>query len=563
MANKRRPKRRPKEVEVNIDRKDVNRADLYESKDNDASWYDRNNQLTFDAGNLPTTYPIGYQFPITVYPEYSRNNNHYAIPGICNFDYVPAVGVSDDAQSPINVASRNLYSFVRFTNSGSVVGDPSDLMFYFLAGDSLVMWHQLLCRAYGCMRRTDYENLYIPRALVNAMHFDYDDLNTNLAQFRYHINTLALRLNSLAIPNDMAYVTRHAWLTSGVYKDGESNKSQMYMFTPTYFWQYTETTTPNSLKAVRPNRENNLIRLVDIMNFTDKLLNAVLQSESFGVTTGNVVKAYGRDYLLRIAEISEDYTVIPEYSQEVLSQIENLDIVRAYVQGIDLTQDTTVAGDNWILSLNSNKTGNWNISAEVENGYSALMEMANLTGAKFINFHKDMVTPSDIMVASRLTSRLSDVEYTLSTNNLGIQVTPEAIGSEVVVGGQITTMLQNATNPYVVDLYLGNGTTGTNADPGVLNPQALNGLCAIQQFDWHPETVFATKVALTQHTTMSKFILDSSDQNSVVLNDTRDIDNFTIANVNTVSRLHEVALLSLFASPRIATATAQPYRRVQ
>lgn len=207
---------------------------------NDPSWYTQNSQLALDAGRLSFTWPLGAPIDLTG-GRYSTSAIDISIPGVMALTLIPSIGISKDNSSPINTAARNIYSFVRHANSGHANYDSPDLMMYLLAMDSLYSVYAYMARAYGVLSLYAQRNRYLPEMLVTAMGLDYSDFLGNLANFRYFINTCAVKIGSLCAPNSMPYYARHQWIYSGVYADSPDPKSQLYMYVPAGFWQYNET----------------------------------------------------------------------------------------------------------------------------------------------------------------------------------------------------------------------------------------------------------------------------------------------------------------------------------
>lgn len=433
------------------------------------------------------------------------------------------------------------------------------------------MWHQALCRVYGVMRVTDYENQYLPRALVNALGFDYDNLQANLAQLRYLINSYAIRANRIAVPNDMAYMIRHAWLEAGVYTDSNAYKAQLYVFNMRAFYMYDEVTDgPNTATLISPWATgevteptpgdntfiNKLLTLTDIQEFSDKLLNAVLQSESFGITTGDIMKAFGRSNLMALAEISEDYKVVPKYEEEVLMQIENLDRLdmglEAAMLALPITQDTSISSDGYIITPSVLKLQQ-SLGSTLTYDPSPLTGAAKLTCDRLLNFHHNDVTPDDAIVASRITLGLnrqgSIMMYTQGTSPntyVCADIPILSVGSEWCFGVFVTHVDDFDTGKPAVVRWRIPFAFDAADDIWV----AMRNYGLISKFDWAPAiTGFYAKTTNISSISSTKRQFTMSEVQN--FNDSRDIDNFAILSADSIARMHEVALLSLFDSPKI------------
>lgn len=557
------------EVEVDVPRADLNDADLnrsakrYTSKRNDASWYARNAQLLMDAGQLSFNYPSGIRVPL--YQTSKVTQPKFVSPGVMAFYYVPTVGPTISDSSPVNLAAKLQYANVRYANSGSAYGDPADLMMYYVAVDSLYMFHQMCARAYGLMRMYTYDNRFYPQAIINAMGLDFTNLEENLAQFRYFINKLAIQLQSFAVPNDISYFLRHSWLTSGLYLDGEGPKAQTYLFQPAAYYKYVEQTSgPAKLEMVTPYDGFSVIgstklKLNKLVEFADGLISAILNSEYFGVTTGDILKAFGRDNLFKISEISEDYVVLPVYNTEVLSQIENASVnscTLKKLEGFNVTQ-SVVGGNSYLVSTAYLRSESIMPAAI----YSKVWLLSNNT--EFIlNMHIPNPSPADVMVATRLRTMVKDSALEADGSKLAVFQRLSEYGSEVIIEAAVTYAPQFSdsvaytTNTWT-NLMVHTGTSGITTGYGGLGTDFT---AALQQFDWHPQlNIYQGDVNGAQLTTAQPIWLP--DANVVNIADTRDIDNFAIVQQATFKRMNETALLSLFDSPRVASLTRSPYRK--
>ena len=103
---------------------------------NDASWYAANSQLLKDAASLAYSESVGSGYSVVMNPV-TEQDWVTSIPGVYAIHTAPAIGVSKDNASAINIAARNIYSYVRHANAGHSNYDSPDLMIYLMAMDSL------------------------------------------------------------------------------------------------------------------------------------------------------------------------------------------------------------------------------------------------------------------------------------------------------------------------------------------------------------------------------------------------------------------------------------------
>lgn len=595
------PRNRNKKVEIDIDRDDINKADLrgkdtkYSDK-NDVSWYAKNPELLAAAANFPFGYPIGVELPTVQQLNGDTIQTGSNIPGLLILPYMPTIGRSTDGSSPINLAAKLQYSNTRYANSGTTYGDPADLMMYYLAIDSMYMFHQFCVRAYGLLRTYNYMNRYYPKSIIESMGLDFDDLNANITQFWGFINTYAVKLQAFAAPADIAYFSRHSWMTSGIYLDGNSSKAQSYMYLPVGYYQWNEVVEgPNSLSVVTPygNASSTILpsiktgittssflgklKLADLMKFANDLMNPVLQSESFGLTTGAILKAYGADNLMKVGTIPEDYQVVPTYNAEVLSQIENATLFTGidWITTIPTFEVTQSKGVDDMYITATPKLYSFIYSQTDMNQWHIMPYLSSVNSPTdiLVNMHIENPTPADFMVATRLTATCGPATVDPSTSGdvYRCYADLEQFASEIIINPYlltysksllITAPVPNLSSMNIIplcDMIEYNTSTGA-VDPGnyQYSVTAFAAMSLLQQFDWHP----AAFNVLLRNQEFNVFTRGSGADIAYTFKlDTRDIDNFAIITSDNISLLNQVAMLSLFDSPRIAELVAKPYKR--
>ena len=446
--------------------KAVDKRECMGSKDNDPAWYSLNPQLLKDAASFPYAWPLGLRLNVG---EFGANVNAGSLPGIFAMHWVPTIGYSNDGTSPINVASVNIYTKVRHDNSGHANYDHADYMMYLMAMDSVYAFHSWMRRAYGTALTYSNVNRYFPRAAVAAMGVNFDDIQRNLADFRQYINMYAVKASALAIPKDMSIMTKHYWMSEGMYFDSQQDKPQTYMFNPLGFYKFTIPETGDPIGSLefaplfgtitaaesselvgtpkpstwRPNAQGNayalngLLTLADIVAYGDALLAPIIADEDFGIMSGDTLKSFGVGGCYTLPMTEEAYAVAPSYSEEVLDQIQNATLIGMPVStSLNITQDARV-GKGWIIT-NPKFRHPWTQAAS---GVELPGQNAFLVN-RFLTFTRGDIDPARTMEASRWTNigtQVTDAntrEYTVST-----------MGSEVMCSGAVVYYAAYRANP--------------------------------------------------------------------------------------------------------------------
>lgn len=531
MSNNKRTKFKSKDVsrvkkEARGNTKEYNQEmkNYLENKaSNDASWYAANNQLLRDAASFSFNNPLGNRVP-TYLDETSPDN--YSIPGVCVFYLTPTVGVSNDGSSAVNIAARNIYSYVRHANSGHSNYNSPDLMMYILAMSNIYSGLAFMERIYGVMRTYSQVNRYLPKALLSAMKVDYDDIQNNLADFRYYINNFVTKVGSMCVPSEMSYIKRHIWMYSHVYRDGEPDKSSMYLYSPQTFYKFSAFTSQKGGELVsvpfgNGTGTNNYMTFKDMKNYFNPLLDAVIKDEDMNIMSGDILKAFGENGVVKISTIPEDFSIEPEYDEEVLMQMHNITIQPiTSAPGSSPTFPSITQSDNIILYQPYFRLP---VSGQLTPGFRA-----------FVDFkHAGWIDPNMVMVGTRLTN----VVPAMPATSPGVAVS--TCGSEMCTNFRLISFsLINGVWQESVDGV----TTYTNmpiALTGSTPHNTLHEIDRLTKFDWSP--------LIWYYTTNGEGAAQTLGHRYLV----GDVSNYTTMGLSDLTKLHDTAILSEFSVPQM------------
>nr|AVX53607.1 putative capsid [Marmot picobirnavirus]AVX53708.1 putative capsid [Marmot picobirnavirus] len=426
---------------------------------NDVSWYAHNVELLRAAASLPFSNTVGTKLPFV-----NMNKGLTSVPGVMTISWTPSFGGS--VVDPINQAAKSVYSYVVHANSRNTSYTDQDLMIMIVGGAQIFSALAWITRAYGCMKLFDQRNMYLPQSLITAMGIDYADFKSNLSDVWFQINEWIARSSQIWIPNTMPFIERWFWMNSNVYMDGDSYKSQMYVFVPSNFLGLDETydeqggalvmmgnqssepkpLTYDEMKAAEvvgcggnffsPTRPDYQYKWSRIKGLINAMFDLLLSSEDRGVIFGDILKAYGTDKLYALKPIPVDYTISPVYDREVLTQIENCIVCQGVYTSTLSQVITPVASLNQTFLLQS-----YNDQTPGKIYRSVLPDDAVL------NFHQSEVPiPEQIMVATRLRAQ-GMRNKTNGTSGKLVGFTPLYTGTEIV--NRITTwMIDGSGAPY-------------------------------------------------------------------------------------------------------------------
>lgn len=471
---------------------------------NDPSWYNASNQLVVDACSIGFATPLG--LPLKVHGA------EIQVPGICRINYVPSIGLSVNNVSPINMAAQSIYSYVNYANSRNTSYDRTDLMMYLLAMDSAYSYLSTLKRIYGIARLYSATNRYMPTTLIGSMNVQFFDIVKNLADFRAYINTYAWKLGSFFVPASFTYLKRHSWMNYNVFSDSDKVfKSQLYYYYQEGYYKYNETTSPTGTTLIytpAPGVGTGSAKFTDLQAFGDNLLAPLLNSQDVGIMGSDILKAFGESGLIKMDTINEDFTVDVAYSPEVLSQIQN-----------------TIAVGN--LSVSQHLA-----DITQSNGYiSQALKVATSTSNKYIknvdNYFLNMPmtnpSPDDVMVSTRNMSWVDNSDQVHS-------------GSDVVTKLYFYNDATSSSSRVEVMSSMYTSTT----DAASIIATYRDVLSVVPAFNMHPRVVIGADITGSSARTYYPVILG-------------DFDNYTPLPVIDLQKMHEVALLSMFAVPQYGT----------
>lgn len=529
MQNKgKRTKYNSKRMSNKNDKRDIPDSKVAEKKYNDPSWYVKEGQLAKDVASLSFNNALGGKFRIEQELDYGTGTGTPyvgTVPGIATINVAPAIGYSGDGSSPINIAAKNIYSYVRHMNSGHANYDAPDLMMYLAAMDSVYAFIATMMRMYGTARTFSQVNRYVGDALLTAQGVSPLAVRSNMADFRAYINMFITKASAFCTPNIMTLYRRHFWMFSGVYKDEDILKSQMYMYKPVSLWKYEELDGAGKLTAIpflATFSENagiaaSIWNLSDIYTYGNNMLSALTNSEDINIMSGDILKAYGQGNLWQLGLINEDYAVLPVYSEEVLDQIHNTTFVgNRPTTGVNQTTTAdptaTMSGLDVTQNVDPNQDGRIVFVPE-------FIGVSHPAWSRLIDLHYDEPTPEEVLVATRNTVMGAVMSQT-STYTLEVL----SCGSDIALFASIYSISANTGN-------------------------------VISQHFWNDDNSGSTIGNLTTFSKFKRFPVcyrmagAAGNAPGNVVDIVGDLDNYTILSFEDLNKMHESAILAQLGVP--------------
>lgn len=515
---------------------------------NDPEWYKRFPELAFGAANIPFSERLGAPVNIGNLSVLAKTNNKVvrykgntlndAIPGICSVRTKPSYGFNVDMNSPLNIAASQFYTNVRYVNSGRKNYDPADLMIAEMAIADLYAYINWMQRLYGYAYMYSMRNNYINEALISANNVNVADICEKLANFRYWINTFISRVSAFAVPSSINIFQRRAFMYAHLYTESTTGniKDQLYQFVPDGFYMFDlDDTGKGCLKYKRMlNYVSTKWTLNNIISFGELLLSKISNDEDFGLISGDIIKAYGSN-LIGLSPVPEALIIMPEYEEYTLSQIRNAHIAKVLRDDTAHAFKLTGNDDETFKTGDVMQSNNGNLVTAEALGSDIDFYMLYAAEPGIITVTNPDPSIDDVLECTRLTTAACP------TSQDGIQDT-----SDVTI---LTTGSDVVTEWVMSEYYFSNGifrlleevidTNITGNNISVANIKLLDSV----HFHWAPPTFVVEWAESTD---------EDIDYDVTRFDILSNVDNYTSLSWDMVSRLHEVAIISLLSVPGVA-----------
>lgn len=499
---------------------------------NDPSWYIREGQLAKDVASISFNTAIGVNSsldPNDASTSAGLIGCKFSAPGIMAIHTLPAPGYSVSPVSPINIAAKNLYSFVRHANSGHSNYDSPDLIMYYLAMDSVFDLIYAAQRVLGVAQLFSQKNRYIGDYLIQALGIEPNNLRANIAQYRARLNMNIVKASVFAIPNTFTLFKRHAWMYSNIFADSPVDKCQLYAYLPSIVYKYNETSGgPGQLdpmpifltkSASAETFNNNIVPLSYLLTQMETLLSTLQASEDINIMSGDILKAYGRENLFTLSLIPENFSMAPIYSDEILDQIHNTRFA-----GNKPRKDSTLVTDFNTYSLDSlvirqdPSIGAGNIIFT-----PCFADIMTLSYDAVIDMVDNEPTPERVLVATRNTIAGTTTQIMSGDHPAGWLTRLDSFASDICLCAYIYFTAADGLLSY---------STVYHSSSIALNTDTTKRLLMFRK----APMLWSTAIDAAAGTATLTLPYSS-------------MENYTVVNDDTLSKMHQSAILSMLGVP--------------
>lgn len=312
-----------------------------DSYDNNPDWYIIDQTTADQASGFSFANFIGEPINIGTNgkSDIKNSENSVNVGATMRIGLMPSlgsVGMGLSAKTAaINQQGFKMYSRLSSVNSKNTQYLPNDITTMILAIGELIKMVNWGQRALGLAWVYNLRNRTMPKRLIEASGFDPDDLFANLAQYRISFNTLMVQANKIPFPSNINYFNKCAQVYSSVYKDEETDMSQLYVFAPDSTWLIDETGAEGTIlrthyfKGGRTGTES----FSNYLIILESMINTMLTSATYNYVYADIVNFAAKNsgkmnmQMLNFATVPDDYIVLPEYNEPMLSQIHNLSVM--------------------------------------------------------------------------------------------------------------------------------------------------------------------------------------------------------------------------------------------
>lgn len=305
----------------------------------DPMWYAADEAALKNMASLPWNKVIG---------DALSYNGGDRVPGIIIYPFLPTINTGFSTNSYARRAADIYYQALTQGYTGGVEFEAPDLLFTALAAESLFYLMIEGKRAYGSLNYYLQLNSYYARSIVEALGFDYDDLKSDMANFRTEFN---IRVNqiakSVAVPKSFMIGDRWEFICSFLFTDVEAaDYSTVFAYRPAGYLKYDATTmtTGTSLAMIsRPEKYtvNSYFAMIDT------LLRALVDDDVRGMF-GALRRVYQDAEFKKPTALDENFVTEIRRNDVVSAALHNaypLERVKYYSLGTagDLVDNTGIA----------------------------------------------------------------------------------------------------------------------------------------------------------------------------------------------------------------------------
>lgn len=516
----------------------------------DPFWYAKDQKAIENMASYPWNAIVGDAYPGLGPVAGSKDKT----PAIIVYPVWHAIGSGDTSRNNyLTRAADSYYQYVTQGFTGGVDFEAPDLLFTALAAESLIASLIEGKRAYGLLNYYLQYNKYYARTIIEALGFDFDDLKSNMANFRTQYNIRVSQLNKiLAVPKSFFIGDRWEYLSSWIFTDTDSpeySTAYAYSIMAALKYEATAITTGTSLSWAPKGSDK--MTVSQFFGFIDNLTNAMIDSDVRAIF-GAVRRVYDESQLKVLSELEESFTTTLVRNDVVAMAIHNTMPMAQFQSSV-----TSVNSPSTFLPLTQSPEG-----AIVTNIYGNYIGGSATVGDKtypcsyepdalILDMYDHIVNPGNVLDA---TANMTALDYTdrYMTDAGGIILNRIICRSEIISLPRVFS-INDATGQMEVTyapVYISNNhfSFAANSNGATWHSQeAIDRISKFSHLDSH--TIMRVMCTPTKQEATIGGKATTAFKFSGVQTYVGEIDRYTALTVDELKAMHETSQFQLLSMP--------------
>lgn len=271
----------------------------------------------------------------------------HKFPTIMAIDVVPSIGACDgSALNPVNKCFTMMFNELAAKTANANIGfQMPDLAMYLTSMSSV---QSLIAYAKKVLGTTNFwrtKNISYPMALTSAHGFRWNEISQSRTNFVTMLNDLIRMFNSMRVPHFTEVFDRQYAMFNSVFVDEDDDFGQIYTFRPRGFYKYVDTEMKCVWTPCDYLGEASSSSFTRLLGEIEDALKAWYQSDDYRLINGALLRAYGDvpSYVIETATVDGD--IAPTTDKYFLLQIMNMDIIPySDLSNLDIAQHSTTVG---------------------------------------------------------------------------------------------------------------------------------------------------------------------------------------------------------------------------
>lgn len=434
-------------------------------------------------------------------------------------------GLSKPKLAAINQQGFRTYARLSSINAKNTNYLPNDVTTLILAMGELISMVAVAQRAYGLLWTYNIRNRTLPSLLVDCSGIKASVLRKTAAPYLTRLNTLLVEANKIPFPSNIDYFKRCQEVFSTVYRDSDSDMSEIYVPIPFSTWNLEEDQIIEGtcLRTKVLYQTGNNFSPEDPTTFLDMIeekINVLMTSATYNYVYSDIINLATKDpsvQLLHFAPVETSYTVMPVLDTEWLLKINNATILGEPIDTdeMHLAEEHTPINDV-LPDVNS-------LSLTYAPQFYSFEPSLGLE--KLINFTHD--NPD-------MKERLMSTRYYNSAPLVRMGETP--VGDETPWGYYTTDKGVAMADHYIVGINVFTDTTETAdlilSTSGLIDAASPKRISILTRFSFHPY--------------IYEFEMETPSMQQSLEGMLGDLDFFTNMEFATINKVNHLAMFALF-----------------